>query len=66
MDNHDQALVNAFSDACSLEEPLAETAVRARHSVTKERLSRLAKDRLDESFDVSLGQVLLAGHSHVR
>ena len=51
MDNYDQALVNAFSDACSLEEPLAETAVRARHGVTKERLGRLAEDRPDENFN---------------
>jgi hypothetical protein len=56
---HDQTLVNAFSGACGLEEPLAETAVRTRRGVTKERLGRLAEDRLNESFDVSLGQVLL-------
>ena len=56
---HDQALVNAFSGACGLEKPLAETAVRAYHGVTKKRLGRIAEDRLDESFDVSPGQVLL-------
>jgi hypothetical protein len=56
---HDQALVNAVSGACGLEEPLAATAVRARHSVTKERLGRLPENCLDESFDVSLRQVLL-------
>ena len=46
---HDQTLVNAFSGACGLEEPLAETAVRAGHGVTKKRLGRLAEDRLDKS-----------------
>jgi hypothetical protein len=63
---HDQALVNAFSGACGLKEPLAETAVRACHGLTKERLGRIAEDRLDESFDVSLGQVLLACRSRLR
>src|ERR1700722_2141025 len=63
---HDQTLVNAFSGACGLEEPLAETAVRAGHGVTKKRLGRLAEDRLDKIFDVSLGKVLLACDFNVR
>ena len=62
----DLPLVDAFSGACSIEQPFAEPAVSARDSIVKEWFGRGTEDRLDEGVDISIGQVLPAGGADMR
>src|SRR5258705_11612437 len=63
---HNLPLINARSGTRRLEKRLAKATIRPRDSLVQERLGRFAEDRMDESLDVGLGQMLLPSQLHVR